>query len=64
MSRGGTNRQPTGIYAFANEFITIYAESNDDSPLPSIIFSQYIGESSNWLSSPFQLKKGKKYFKS
>ena len=58
MSRGGTNRQPTGIYAFTNESITIYVESNNDDPLPSIYFSQYIGESSGWLTNPFKLKKG------
>jgi len=62
MSRGGTDRQPTGIYAFSNEIITINVESDDD-PLPSIRFSQYIREYMNWLSFPFELKKGKNILK-
>ena len=61
MSRGGTNRQPTGIYAFSNDIITIFVDSNDNDPLPSIYFTQYIGLSSNWLSSPYKLKKGINY---
>ena len=63
MSRGGTNRQPTGIYAFSKELIIIYVESNYDDPLPSIRFSQYIGKSSNWLSAPIKIKKGINYIK-
>jgi len=58
MSRGGTNRQPTGIYAFSKDILTIFVDSEYNDPLPSIRFSQYIGLSSNWLSSPFQLKRG------
>ena len=61
MKRGRTNRQPTGIYAFSNDIITIIVDSNDNDPLPSIRFTQYIGLSSHWLSSPFQLKKGINY---
>ena len=63
MSRGGTNRQPTGIYGFANETITFYVEANDDDPLPSIYFSQYMGLYTNWLSSPINLIKGKNVLK-
>ena len=61
MSRGGTNRQPTGIFAFSNDIITIFVDSEDNDPLPSILFSQYIGLESDWLSPPFQLKKGINY---
>ena len=61
MSRGGTNRQPTGIYAFSNDIITIIVDSDDNDPLPSIRFSQYIGLNSDWLSSSFKLKKGINY---
>ena len=63
MSRGGTNRQPTGIYAYSNETIIIYVQSNDEDPLPSIRFSQYIGKYSNWLAKPIQLQKGKNILK-
>ena len=59
MSRGGTNRQPTGIYGYSNETITIYVDANDDDPLPSIRFSQYIGMYNKWLSLPYKLIKGK-----
>ena len=61
MSRGGTNRQHTGIFAFSNDIITIFVDSDDNDPLPSISFSQYIGLESGWLSPPFQLKKGINY---
>ena len=60
MNRGGTDRQITGIFGFSNENITIYVEAkNDEINLPSIRFSQYRGNSSNWLSSQYKLKKGK-----
>ena len=60
MNRGGTNRQITGIFGFSNENITIYVDAKDDEMnLPSIRFSQYRGNSSNWLSNPYKLKKGK-----
>ena len=63
MARGGTDRQPTGIYGFANETIIFYVECNDDDPLPSIYFSQYMGLSGKWISSPIQLTKGKNFLK-
>ena len=63
MSKGSTNRQPTGIYAYSNEIITFYVQANDNDPLPSIYFSQYVGNYSNWLSSPVQLLKGKNVLK-
>ena len=57
MTRGGTNRQSTGIYGFSGDDIIVYVYTEkDDDPLPSIIFSQYIGSSKNFLSSPFKLK--------
>lgn len=60
MSRGGTNRQSTGIYAQPRQIIYIYvkAERNTE-PLPTIQFSQFIGNRSNWLGSPKKLKLGK-----
>ena len=63
MARGGTNRQCTGIYGFSKDDIIIYVQSEDDSPLPSIRFSQYIGQINKFLSSPFKLKKGKNVIK-
>ena len=62
MSRGGTNRQPTGISAYSNETLIIYVDSNDNDRLPLIRFSQYIGNYSNWLSMPYKLQKGKNIF--
>ena len=63
MKRGATNRQPTGIYGFSNEMIIIYVDSNDNDPLPLIRFSQYMGLSGKWISSPIKLKKGKNILK-
>ena len=59
MTRGGTNRQCTGIYGFSGDNITIYVQAKKDDNLPSIRFSQYIGKYSNFLSNLFKLKKGK-----
>ena len=59
MTRGGTNRQCTGIYGFSGDNITIYVQAKKDNNLPSIRFSQYIGKYSNFLSNLFKLKKGK-----
>ena len=60
MKRGGTDRQTTGIFGFSNESITIYVDAKDDEiNLPSISFSQYRGNTSNWLSTSYKLKKGK-----
>ena len=63
LSRGGTNRQCTGIYGYSGDNIIIYVKSNHDDPLPSIRFSQYIGESAIFLSIPFQLRKGENILK-
>ena len=58
MNRGGTNMKSTGIFGFSNETITIYVYANNGDPLPSIIFTQYLGLYNKWLDSPIQLKKG------
>ena len=59
MKKGGTNRQPTGIFEFSNKTITIFVDANNNGPLPSIYFSQYLGKSTDWLSSPIHLQKEK-----
>ena len=47
MSCAGTNRQVTGIYGRSNETITITVKrGNKNDPLPSIVCSQYLGNSS------------------
>ena len=63
MGWGCTNRQSTGIFGLSNEKIIIYVDANEDEiHLPSIRFSQFIGIYHKWLSSPYQLKKGKNEF--
>ena len=63
MVWAGTNRQITGIYAKANETINIFVKAQKTTdPLPKIYFSQYIGNYSNWLSTPKNLKIGKNIF--
>jgi len=60
MSRGGTNRQSTGIFAKPRENIYVYVKTQKNTNLlPSIQFSQFIGNRSNWLGSPKKLKLGK-----
>ena len=63
MSRGSNDRQPTGIYGFTNETIIFYVDCDDDDPLPSIYFSQYMGIVGKWISSPMYLQKGKNILK-
>jgi hypothetical protein len=58
MSRGSTDRQPTGIFGFSNETIKIYVDANKNDPLPSIVFTQYVGIYYKWIESPIILKKG------
>ena len=59
MSWGGTNRQCTGIYGIPDEIINIYVDCEDNDILPSIRFSQFLGNYKNgWLNSPIKLKKG------
>ena len=57
MSRGSNDRQPTGIYAFGGETITIFVEANDSDPLP-IILCQYIGLYNDRDLFFFRLKRG------
>ena len=47
MAYGGTDRQITGIYGFPNETINIFVECEDNDPLPSIRFSQFLGSHQN-----------------
>ena len=61
MSRGGTDRQPTGIFAHSGEKISIFVEAEDNDPLPNIIFTQYIGIYNKWIGNRIQLKKGKNF---
>lgn len=58
----GTNRQVTGLLAKAGDKITIYVLAGESDPLPRIRFSQHIGEWRSWLSSEYQLKRGKNTF--
>ena len=62
MIWAGTNRQPIGIYGLANEDITFYVTGEDNDPMPSIRFSQYIGNYDNWLSKEISLQKGKQVY--
>jgi len=58
MWKAGTNRQATGIYGRANETITITVKrGNKNNPLPSIVCSQYLGDSS-FLGKIHILKEG------
>ena len=58
MSCAGTNRQVTGIYGRSNETITITVKrGNKNDPLPSIVCSQYLGNSS-FLGEVHTLKEG------
>ena len=61
MYYGVTNRQTMGIYARANEKITVFVKSSvDTNPLPKIQFTQYIGDSTGnvWLGKINELKLG------
>ena len=63
MSIGGIDRQPTGIYAFGGEKITIFVEAEDNDPLPNIIFTQYfVGLYNDRRRLPTPLKKGINFF--
>ena len=59
----GTNRQSLGIYGLTGEIITFYVTSDDNDPLPTIRFTQYIGHYNNWLGSHINLIKGKQRYK-
>ena len=64
MSRGGTNRQITGIYGRSNETINFYVSYEENDRLPCFIFTQYIGSSRDWLGNNYCLTKKKESFKS
>ena len=58
MSCAGTNRQVIGIYGRSNETITITVKKgNKNDPLPSIVCSQYFGDTS-FLGEVHALKEG------
>ena len=63
MSRGGTNRQITGIYGRSNETINFYVSYEENDRLPCFIFTQYIGSSRDWLGNNYCLTKKKESFK-
>ena len=58
MSRGSVDRQPTGIYAYSGDKITVFVEANDTDPLPKISFSQYVGLYNDWKGFLYPLKRG------
>ena len=62
MAMAGTNRQSLGIYALANEKVTFYVTGDDNDPLPTIRFTQYIGHYSNWLGTTITLVKGRQSY--
>lgn len=62
MSSFGTNRQVTGLLAYAGQEVTIYVTANEGDPLPRIRFSQHMGSWRKWLGGEQQLKLGKNTF--
>lgn len=62
MSEAGTNRQLTGIYARPKEKIIIYTKFNKGDKLPCIKFSQFLGNSSDWLGAQYCITKSKEIF--
>lgn len=62
MSSFGTNRQVTGICAYAGQEINIFVVADENDPLPKIRFSQQMGSWRKWLGGEVQLKKGKNTF--
>ncbi len=48
MKRFGSDRQPTGIYAYANDKITIYMECESDNYRPYVVFTQFEGSSNSF----------------
>ena len=58
----GTNRQSTGVLAYAGQQITVYVEAETSDQLPKIRFSQHVGHWSGWLGGELQLKQGKNTF--
>lgn len=62
MSSFGTNRQVTGICAYAGQEINIFVMADDGDPLPKVRFSQQMGSWRKWLGGELQLKRGKNTF--
>lgn len=62
MTSFGTNRQVTGICVRASEVLTIYVDADEDDVLPQICFTQNHGHWTKWLSSNYQLFRGKNTF--
>lgn len=58
----GTNRQVTGLLAYAGDIVTVYVTANSGDPLPKIRFSQAMGHWRSWLSNEYQLVLGKNTF--
>ncbi len=62
MSRFGSDRQPTGIYAYAGDTITIYLECDSAEYRPYVVFTQFEGSSSSFKSNDKPLLIGKNVF--
>lgn len=62
MTSFGTNRQVTGICVKANQVLTIYVEADENDVLPQICFTQNHGHWTKWISSNYQLVRGKNTF--
>ena len=62
MKRFGSDRQPTGIYAYANDKITIYMECESDNYRPYVVFTQFEGSSSSFKSQSNPIMNGKNVF--
>lgn len=58
----GTNRQVTGLLAYAGDTVTVYVSADVGDPLPKIRFSQAMGHWRSWLGGEQQLKLGKNTF--
>ena len=62
MASAGTNRQSIGIYGLPGETIIFYVTSDENDPLPTIRFTQYIGHYNNWLGRQINLVKGRQSY--
>lgn len=54
----GTNRQVTGVGAAAGETLTVFVDCEEGDPLPSIVFTQHIGNWNSWKSGAYTLSRG------
>ncbi len=62
LSSFGTNRQVSGLLAYAGDTVTVYVSANAGDPLPKIRFSQAMGHWRSWLGGDCQLLLGKNTF--